>query len=125
LNDAGVDRIELEKPKISSKFETYNAERGMDKNPNTFFHTKQGVNQYWTAHFKKGKQYVGKIRIKNRPDSAGERLRKARVEVDGKTCGSLPNATSNGAWYDIRCNLYGENVKVVMTQNNYLHFAAI
>jgi len=97
----------------------------MDGKSNTSFHTKKGVNQYWTAHFKKGKQYVGKIRIKNRGDGAGERLRLARVEVDGKKCGALPGATSNGAWYDIRCNLYGENVKVVMTQNNYLHFSDI
>lgn len=57
------------------------------KNDNSFTHTKNKVGQWWKASFKGGEQWVWKVRIQNRVDCCGGRLRGVKVTIGGQVCG--------------------------------------
>jgi len=96
---------------------------------NTFFHTDQGVGQFWKGLFEGGVQTVTQVRIKNRGNCCGERLSGAKVFVGNNLCGKIPEIPSgrNGKWYTLECfsAMIGNSIKVVTTQNQYLHFSQI
>lgn len=57
------------------------------QNNNKFTHTKKGVNQWWKASFVGGEQWVWKVRIQNRVDCCGGRLKGTKVMIGGQQCG--------------------------------------
>jgi len=73
----------------------------MDGNSDTIAHTGIGVGQWWSANFESGETSVAGVSILNRADCCGDRLREAEVLIDGNVCGSLPDTTVEGTWYEI------------------------
>jgi hypothetical protein len=64
--------------------------------------TQKGVGMWWKASFETS-QLVHRVRVKNRVDCCGERLRDTTVTIDGKICGNLPGSTKTGVWYEVKC----------------------
>jgi len=96
----------------------------------SYFHTKCGKNEWWSALFN-GKYQVFKVRIQNRISGAPNsqrRLEGAEVTIEGRTCGFIPDSTpENGLWYDIVCDkpIIGGNIMVSNRKNTCLHFSSI
>lgn len=59
------------------------------KNDNSFTHTKNKVGQWWKASFKGGEQWVWKVRVQNRVDCCGSRLRGVKISIGGQECGII------------------------------------
>jgi hypothetical protein len=57
------------------------------KNDNSFTHTKNKVGSYWKASFKGGEQWVWKVRVQNRVDCCGARLKGVKISIGGQLCG--------------------------------------
>merc|ERR1711957_1015435 len=107
-------------PYGNNAFPATNAVNGSNK----FTHTNRGKGMWWKAQF--GEQYnFTKIRIRNRINCCGQRLAKTQVFISGKLCGSLPTSTQNGKWYEVTCNLKGNEIKLVSVQNTWLSIANI
>jgi hypothetical protein len=66
------------------------------KNNNSFTHTRKGVGQWWRASFKGGSQWVWKVRIQNRVDCCGGRLRGIKVMIGNQLCGKIVQPTQKG-----------------------------
>lgn len=66
---------------------------------------------------------ISRIRFLNRKDCCGERLTRAKVLIDGQTCGVMPATTRTNVWYDVRCNLTGSTVRLITTTNNFLQIS--
>jgi hypothetical protein len=47
--------------------------------------------------------------------------------IDDEECGQIPNGCRNGQWYTVKCKepLFGGKVRLVTTQNTYLHISGI
>merc|ERR1712166_1312667 len=86
---------------------------------NKFTHTNKGVGMWWKVRFPINHNF-SKIRIRNRADCCGERLGSTKVFVSGQLCGTLPSKTVRGQWYEVTCNLTGNEIKLVTTQNTFL-----
>ena len=68
-----------------------------DLHPHNFCHTaKAQIGEYWQAEFENGSSRIYEVRILNRKDGCGERLTQAKIEIDGKYFGSLPQHTATG-----------------------------
>jgi hypothetical protein len=52
-------------------------------NNNSFTHTKNTVGAFWKASFKGGEQWVWKVRIQNRIDCCGGRLKGVKISIGG------------------------------------------
>merc|ERR1711957_1148572 len=86
---------------------------------NKFTHTNKGVGMWWKVKFPVNYNF-SKIRIKNRANCCPERLDLTKVYVSGKLCGTIPKGTKKNTWYEVTCNLTGNEIKLVTTQNTYL-----
>lgn len=74
-----------------------------------------------------------RVRIWNRQDCCGERLRDAKIIVDGKTCGTVPNkappiydlniATSSACMYIVTGG--SSYIKVELPRNDYLQICEL
>jgi len=51
---------------------------------------------WWKAKFAGGLQWVWKVRVQNRVDCCGGRLRGVEVKIGGETCGKINQPTQNG-----------------------------
>jgi hypothetical protein len=71
------------------------------KNNNSFTHTKNKKGAYWKASFSGGEQWVWKVRVQNRVDCCGGRLRGVEIRVGGTLCGKIVQPTQNGKWYEV------------------------
>ena len=83
--------------------------------------TNKGVGQWWKAKFREEHNFK-LIRISARNDcpSCGQNLAKTKVMISGKLCGSLPDKTEKGNMYEIKCNIKGNEIKLVTVQNTHL-----
>jgi hypothetical protein len=74
----------LIKPEQGDKYHptSYGAENAL-KNDNSFTHTKKKVGQFWKASFKGGEKWVWKVRVQNRVDCCGARLRGVKISIGG------------------------------------------
>jgi hypothetical protein len=66
----------------------YSAAEGL-KNTNSFTHTKNVKGATWKASFKGGEQYVWKVRVRNRVNCCGDRLRGTKISIGGEVCGQI------------------------------------
>jgi hypothetical protein len=66
------------------------------KNNNSFTHTKNKKGSWWKASFKGGEQWVWKVRVQNRVDCCGGRLRGVKISIGGQLCGQINQPTQNG-----------------------------
>ena len=80
------------------------AENAIDGNPNTMAHTKMGKGHWWLAQFTAGNKEVTEVRITNRADCCGDRLKDTKVYIGDKYCGQLPASTANGIVYTVTCD---------------------
>jgi len=103
----------------------------LDSDGKSFFHTKCGKSEWWSAHFD-SRYLVTEVRIQNRPrqghESSLRRLQKAEVTIEGQFCGNLPDNTPGSAeWYTVKCErpVAGTNIMVRNTLNKCLHFTSI
>jgi hypothetical protein len=69
---------------------------------------------------------VDRVRVRNRKDCCGNRLDRVKVFIGDQECGSI-SGRSNGAWYTVKCSkpLFGNKVRLVMVQNEYLSISGI
>lgn len=97
------------------------------KNDNSFTHTKAGAGQWWKASFKGGEQWVWKVRLQNRVDCCGDRLKGAKISIGGTLCGQINQPTQNGQWYEVQCQqpIRGDKVIVETTRGVYLSITRI
>ena len=51
---------------------------------------------YWRASFNGGDQFVWKVRILNRRDCCGDRLKGVQVFIGNQMCGQITENTRNG-----------------------------
>lgn len=59
-------------------------------------HTKGGKGHWWSAQFKNGKKEITEVKITNRLDCCGDRLKGAKVYIDDTLCGEITQNTTNG-----------------------------
>jgi hypothetical protein len=54
-------------------------------------------------------------------------LAATNVFVGGQFCGRVEDVTRNGEWHTVKCSraLYGKNIRLVTTKNNYLQISGI
>lgn len=67
----------------------------LDGNDQTYFHTKCGADEWWSADFG-GRFLVTEVHISNRPTGHPEsikRLNKSEITVEGQYCGTVENVT--------------------------------
>merc|ERR1711957_752875 len=85
-----------------------------------------GVGRWWKADFDE-EQLFYKIRIRNRVDcpGCGNRLAKTKVMISDQLCGSMPDVTVSGEWYEVNCYLRGNEIKLVTVQNTWLSISDI
>jgi hypothetical protein len=108
-------------------FDCCTAEKAIDGNPNSFaipLENKKGI--WWEASFRNGTAAVSHVRILNRPTD-GERLAAAKVTIDDQECGSLPDRTENGKWYEVKCSsaLVGSKVRITQTRDQFLQISMV
>ena len=87
-----------------------------DIHPQNFCHTgKSQAGEYWQADFATGSKRVYDVQILNRRDGCGERLAAAKIEIDGKYFGSLPEVTHTDNIYIItnKDGVFGKQIKVI------------
>merc|ERR1712151_316899 len=98
--------IKLENVTASSNqvANTYKPEFILDGKKETIVHTKSGADQWVKAEFNAGPYEVSSVKIQN-SIANGYRIGKsaAKIEIDGKLCGSVPAVTKNGEWMEIKC----------------------
>lgn len=80
-----------------------NAENAIDGNANTIAHSAMGRGHWWLAQFTDGKKEVSEVRITNRGDCCGDRLKNTEVWIGETKCGVLPASTANGVVYTVPC----------------------
>jgi hypothetical protein len=104
----------------------------LDKNEKTYFHTKCGEDEWWSAQFNH-KTLVTEVKIQNRADGDDatiKRLSNAEITVEGQYCGSIPKiseAKRGGEWFTVKCEkpVAGSNIMVRNTMKTCLHFSSI
>jgi hypothetical protein len=79
------------------------AENAIDENADSFAHTKWGRNHWWKARFEKGARVVESVKITNRRDCCGDRLKYTKVYIGDKLCGTLPAYTETKGVYTVDC----------------------
>jgi len=79
---------------------------------------------WWISHFKKGSIQVSRIKILNRGDCCGNRLRGAKIYVGHKVCDTI-NHPKQGQWTTHDCNIKGSFIKIKGVPRQYLHFCGI
>jgi hypothetical protein len=85
-----------------------------------------GVGRWWRASF--GQNYwIDRVRIRNRRDCCGQRLAGTEVRIGGEVCGKVEAGTSNGKWYEVKCqnDLKGDRIELRPTKNEYLSISGI
>lgn len=90
-------KAQLIKPDQGTKYHphAYGAAVALQNN-NGFTHTKKGVGMWWKASFAGGEQWVWKVRVQNRVDCCGSRLKGTKITVGGQVCGVINQNTQNG-----------------------------
>lgn len=107
-------------PYAGNSFPAVNAINGSNKTT----HTKKGIGMWWKVVFPKNHN-IQRIKIRNRIDCCGERLAGSMVFVSEQLCGQLPNRTLNGEWYELQCDILGNEIKIVTVRNTYLSISNI
>jgi len=87
------------------------ATNALDDKADTFSHTRMGRGHWWRGHFTEkhvwgydsGAIGVKSVKILNRKDCCGDRLRNTEVRVGRYSCGKLPAKTETGKWYEVKC----------------------
>lgn len=95
------------------------ADKAIDTNINTFSHTRMGRGHWWVAYFKTGNMLVKEVKVLNRRDCCGDRLRDVTVYVGRYYCGKLPNKTYTGKWYTVTCSKPVTGSSVIFRQNTF------
>jgi len=72
-------------------------------NGSKFTHTQNKVGQWWKCSFNGGQQWVWQVRILNRRNCCGHRLKGVKVTIGGKECGTITENTKQGQWYTVKC----------------------
>jgi hypothetical protein len=93
------------------------AENAIDGNPNTMAHTKMGRGHWWLASFADGPREVTEVRITNRADCCGDRLKDTKVYIGNHYCGQLPSVTANGEVYTVTCETPVTGPSVIIRQD--------
>jgi hypothetical protein len=106
--DIELTEIELQNATQSSDWGVWRgylleASVALDKDVTTIAHTKGGRGHWWKAEFTDGTKSVTEVRVTNRQDCCGNRLKLATVWVGDVQCGTLPDSTANGVVYTVPC----------------------
>lgn len=90
------------------------AGNAIDKDMNKMAHSAGGRGHWWSADFEEGSEgrAVSKVKITNRQDCCGQRLKGARIYIDDFLCGTIPNDSSvqTKSVHEITCD-YLEGLK--------------
>jgi hypothetical protein len=120
----------LENPSMNKPYSaggSYSADKALLPKENGIAITKNGVGMWWKASFKGGPRLVESVKIKNRTNCCGERLRLVRVDIGGVECGKLPSSTKTNQWYTVKCAkpLVGGEIQLTTTVANYLQISGV
>jgi hypothetical protein len=103
----------------------------LDGDEKTYFHTKCGADEWWSASFG-DKFLVTEVQIQNRPTghpNSIKRLRQSEITIEGQYCGTIPDVdgAEGTKWYTVKCEspVAGRNIMVRNTLSKCLHFANI
>ena len=90
-------------------------------------HTNKGNGQWWMAYFRGGARKVTMVKIWNRRNCCGARIRGALVKVGNQVCGRIPKKAATKQVFTIKCKkaIRGNSVKVQLTRSDYLHLHKI
>jgi len=106
-----------------NQFPAQNAFKGGSK----FTHTNAGVGEWWKCSFNGGNQWVWKVRVLNRRDCCGGRLKGTKISIGGQECGTINDNTRNGQWYEVKCAkpVRGDKIILETTRRDYLSISGI
>jgi hypothetical protein len=93
------------------------AENAIDGNKDSFAHTRMGRGHWWYASFEGGDKLVTGVRIQNRMDCCGDRLRKTQVYIGRSYCGALPDKTYTKRSYYVQCKSPVQGNSITIRQN--------
>lgn len=118
-----LTKITLKNPRQSSTWcckhrgMMLEAKNAVDTNPDSFAHTRMGKGHWWYAQFSDGNKEVTEVKILNRKDCCGDRLKKTKVYIGNTLCGALPDSTATGQSYTVKCAKPVTGNSVVIRQN--------
>ena len=103
------EKLTLGSPRVSSGTGAADA---LDGDSETYFETNAGRDEYFEADIEGGYREVMNVRIKNKTNSGGDKLRSAIVNVGTKRCGVIETFPANGAWIKVSCGagVFGDKV---------------
>jgi hypothetical protein len=92
-----------------------------------FTHTTNKKGQWWKASFQGGDQWVWKVRVLNRRDCCGQRLKGVKISVGGTECGTINQNTKNGQWYEVKCArpIRGDKIVIEQPRADYLSISGV
>jgi len=127
-------KVEMKGATMSSNYRKGDKDKAaalaIDGDQTTYFHTKCGADEWWSAQFNE-RFMVTEVKIQNRlagAESSNRRLQKAEITVEGQFCANLPENTPGvGEWYTVKCErpVGGTNIMVRNTLKKCLHFTSI
>ena len=92
------------------------AGNAIDNNQDSFAHTEMGRDHWWYADFDTTRE-VTEVRILNRRDCCGERLRGSTVHIGNTLCGTLPDTTATATQYTVTCATPLRGSSITIRQN--------
>lgn len=104
-----LKKIGLKNARMSSTWcckyrsEMLEAKNALTANVKSFAHTRMGRGHWWYAQFADGNRQVTEVKITNRQDCCGDRLKGTKVYVGRYLCGVLPALTKTKETYTVKC----------------------
>lgn len=76
-----------------------------------------GRGHWWYAQFKDGNKEVTEVKVTNRQDCCGDRLKDTKVYVGRYYCGKLPSSTKTKGEYTVKCAKPVTGNSIIFRQN--------
>lgn len=118
-----MKKIALKNAKLSSQWARkyrgayLKASNALSADKNSFAHTRMGRGHWWYAQFTNGNKEVTEVKITNRQDCCGNRLKGTKVYVGRSLCGVLPNVTETKKTYTVKCAKPVTGNSIIIRQN--------
>jgi hypothetical protein len=68
------------------------------------------------------------VRILNRADCCGDRLKGVEILIGGLPCGILTEETKDKTWYTVKCAngpVMGNDIKIISTRDDFINLAEV
>jgi hypothetical protein len=94
------------------------AKNAIDDNQDSFAHTRMGRGHWWRANFEGGSTTVKYVKITNRRDCCGDRLRNSKVYIGRTLCATVPGYTYTKQVLTLDCKQAIKGDQIIIRGNS-------